>query len=141
MDNRINQKLEEKQFLALFRKSYEDFPKGKIYASESPDFIVKLGKKKSIGIEITRFILSSKVVHQQFIDNLNEIIDKKNEKFLLYQKKVCNNYWLIIFVEDLRKFVNFSIQNIIEKLDFNSNFDKIFLFDMQSSKTYFLKDE
>lgn len=37
-----------------FRESYTDFPKGKIMASESPDFVIRLKNKHLLGIELTR---------------------------------------------------------------------------------------
>ncbi len=37
-----------------FRERNPDFPKGKLMASESPDFILKLKTKNRIGIELTR---------------------------------------------------------------------------------------
>ncbi len=38
----------------FFRECYVDFPKGRIVASESPDFVVKMKNAKSLGIELTR---------------------------------------------------------------------------------------
>lgn len=37
-----------------FRDCYPDFPKGKISAGESPDFVVKQKNRKKLGIELTR---------------------------------------------------------------------------------------
>jgi hypothetical protein len=37
-----------------FKDSYPDFPEGKVEPSESPDFIVTLKNKYSLGIELTR---------------------------------------------------------------------------------------
>lgn len=37
-----------------FRRCYTEFPKGGIVASESPDFLVKLKSKNTLGIELTR---------------------------------------------------------------------------------------
>jgi len=40
--------------LNYFRECYNDFPKGRIVPSESPDFIVRSKLRKNIGIELTR---------------------------------------------------------------------------------------
>ncbi|HSM46662.1 MAG TPA: hypothetical protein VK872_02515 [Draconibacterium sp.] len=37
-----------------FRECYDDFPKGKLASSESPDFIVKMRSRRELGIELTR---------------------------------------------------------------------------------------
>jgi hypothetical protein len=37
-----------------FREYYHDFPKGKLASSESPDFIVKMRSRRTLGIELTR---------------------------------------------------------------------------------------
>ncbi len=43
-----------------FRESYNDFPKGILKPSESPDFIVKLRDRQKLGIELTRLDPASK---------------------------------------------------------------------------------
>ena len=37
-----------------FRVCYKDFPKGQLYPSESPDFILTMKTRHEIGIELTR---------------------------------------------------------------------------------------
>jgi hypothetical protein len=37
-----------------FRECYDNFPKGKLSPSESPDFIVKMRNRRELGIELTR---------------------------------------------------------------------------------------
>ena len=46
----------DKEWLVLqyFREKYAGFPKGRLLKSESPDFIVRQGRKRGIGIEMTR---------------------------------------------------------------------------------------
>ena len=52
----MNQNKKQLEILLLdyFRESYEDFPKGNIVPSESPDFIVSLKNHHLLGIELTR---------------------------------------------------------------------------------------
>jgi hypothetical protein len=45
---------EEQAILNYFRETYEEFPKGKLLKSESPDFILRVNRKKTIGIELTK---------------------------------------------------------------------------------------
>lgn len=70
-------KQEERIILEYFTRAVSDFPKGKIHASESPDFIVASGPKKRIGIEITRLTNSFDVnsEHKNIqVDNLEKDI-------------------------------------------------------------------
>jgi hypothetical protein len=41
-----DKKQQEREVLDAFRKHYDDFPKGKMRASESPDFIIIASRKK-----------------------------------------------------------------------------------------------
>jgi hypothetical protein len=43
-----------------FRLCYDDFPKGRLVPSESPDFIVKMRSQRELGIELTRLNPASK---------------------------------------------------------------------------------
>lgn len=49
-----DKKQTEALFMDFFRTIYPEFPKGKLIPSESPDFIVKINNRKSIGMELTR---------------------------------------------------------------------------------------
>lgn len=40
--------------MEYFRRSFAEFPKGKLLLSESPDFVLQTNHKSSIGIELTR---------------------------------------------------------------------------------------
>lgn len=40
--------------IQYFREIYDDFPKGQVNPSESPDFIVKMKNQHELGIELTR---------------------------------------------------------------------------------------
>lgn len=45
-----------------FRVCYEDFPKGQLNLSESPDFIIKMKNRHEIGIELTRLNPASRII-------------------------------------------------------------------------------
>jgi len=70
---RMEQKKQIERLLAEgFRNYYPDFPKGKLAASESPDFILRTKSNHYLGIELTR-------LHPEFSGNLSEE-DKKRKK-------------------------------------------------------------
>ena len=48
-----------------FRVCYEDFPKGQLSPSESPDFILKMKNRYEIGIELTRLNPASRNIPDQ----------------------------------------------------------------------------
>lgn len=53
-----------------FRDCYSDFPKGKVVASESPDFVVKMKNKHKLGIELTRLNPASAVAKTEGVQAL-----------------------------------------------------------------------
>ncbi|WP_347838703.1 hypothetical protein [uncultured Draconibacterium sp.] len=89
-----------------FRKCYSDFPKGRITASESPDFLVKLKNKQRIGIELTRLNPANAVeisaadkakntFHEELVDSMREHFEFGNDrklfvKFLFNQHNGIN---------------------------------------------------
>jgi len=130
----VNQKEEEKLVMQYFRKSWNDFPKGKLVVSESPDFILRINPKKSIGIELTRLPESN-----SFTESLIEILEKKEQKLRLYMGQGFIEIWLIIYADDLTKISKYNFRNKISNLQFSSSFDKVFLFDLFEKKTHSVK--
>lgn len=45
-----------------FRACFDDFPKGKLSPSESPDFVIKMKNRREIGIELTRLNPASRII-------------------------------------------------------------------------------
>ncbi len=247
MDNLELKKIEEKQYLKHFILECQNFPTGKIIETESPDFIIKLNKKNSIGLEMTKLYFSednknhkpnhhfntienkiieksknkyfeknklnisahfnlsdienfstnnnntnnlsdkicniisenlknknfnkffqikisdkklpkeiksitlvrhpddklsfwrccdNKIDQKNFIENIEDVLNKKEEKFELYQKRMNDSYWLVIVAECIKCSTNFSINNILEKWHFNSSFNKVYLFSLFDQKIY-----
>ncbi len=68
-----------------FRDCYPDFPKGKIVASESPDFVVKMKNRHKLGIELTRLnpanAVAKTVEVQALIDFREELVEDMKELF------------------------------------------------------------
>ena len=68
-----------------FKDCYPDFPKGKVVAFESPDFVVKMKNKHKIGIELTRLNPASAAIKteaDQFRINFrDELVEAMKELF------------------------------------------------------------
>ncbi len=79
-----------------FRNCYEDFPKGQITPSESPDFIIKMKNQHELGIELTRLnpVIKSisdenQLVQIQIRDELiglSRVLFEQNSDFRLFVK-------------------------------------------------------
>lgn len=70
-----------------FRKRFDDFPKGKIIPSESPDFIVSFKNRHKLGIELTRLnpgnaaipdaqLIYKNKVRESFIELVRNLVEK-----------------------------------------------------------------
>jgi len=123
-------KLEEKLVIDLFRKYYPDFPKGKLYKSESPDFILKTSPKRSVGLELTKCIIDPLSDTIEYVGHLEKIIEKKEAKIPLYQKKKLNELWLIITTDSMEKDEFNQLKDKVSMHEFRSGFGKVFLFEI-----------
>ncbi|QIA09582.1 hypothetical protein [Draconibacterium halophilum] len=76
-----------------FRDQYPDFPKGKVVASESPDFVIKMKNKHKLGIELTRLNpasaltktiqeLTSIIFREELVKSMQELFAAGSEKKL-----------------------------------------------------------
>lgn len=235
----------EHLLIHYFRECYDAFPKGKLIASESPDFILKMKARFNLGIELTRLnpsnartplskelerdklrdeiidraknifnqsspenffvkvLFSDKVkinpesgivlsvqltnlirnavafknsnsyfresisgsslpkgvdeilivnapglktsvwersnnlgISENVTEDIQQAIQKKNEKLKLYQKQQLNNYWLIVTTDRLRGTKNYNIQNQIMNHTFQSQFGQVFLFDLMKANIF-----
>lgn len=138
-----DKKIHEHQVLQIFRNLVRDFPKGKVVQTESPDFLVRLNRKKVIGIELTE-------LHgQTFYDNLGyyntpellyqnieHTILAKEEKIYLYQKVEPVELWLLIHLRSFQDQLNFHYRNKLNNWDFNSSFDRIFLLEEKNRELH-----
>ena len=128
----MNQQEEEVFILYYFRKYFDDFPKGKIVKSESPDFILKVSPKKSIGIELTRLDNNS----GSLIEKIEATLRNKSDKIRLYQQKKFDAIWLIIYTEFIKESKSYNIPNKMNNWIFNTKFDKVFLFDLFENRIF-----
>ena len=128
----MNQKEEENFVIQYFREIYFDFPNGKLMQSESPDFILKNSPKKLMGIELTRLNPNASSLKEK----IEATLQNKSEKIRLYQQKKLNAVWLIIHVDFIEESKSYNIQNKMNNWIFNTEFDKVFLFDLFKKSIY-----
>lgn len=70
-----------------------------------------------------------KAMQDRVVENIQSIIDKKQEKLKLYHNFNTKSQWLVITSNSLFCSIGFNIKNLMMKTAFESNFDKIILFD------------
>ncbi len=141
-----NKKIKERIILDTFIKLFDEMPRGKFIAGESPDFLLRLKPRKAIGIELTGLIGHDFVNHadklinpKNIIPHLEDTIRKKEEKIYLYRKNRLVELWLLIHLETLIHMNNFHLGHKLEKLHFASGFDRIFLLESNKGKLYELQ--
>jgi hypothetical protein len=139
----MNQRDEEILILELFRNNYAEFPKGKLVKSESPDFILKINPKKSIGIEITRLHDDSLPKNNPGFPvpaltpkNIESTINNKEDKLSLYQKKKISECWLIIATDYFQLPDGNTHSTLIEKWEFSTGYKKVFIVDLFDHKIH-----
>jgi len=151
--NQSIQIIEEEYIIELFRNEYNNFPKGKLIKTESPDFILKESPKKAIGIELTKLHgptfkkekthFTSKLHGYQPPEftkkNIEYTISSKDEKLPIYKKKMLSQIWLLITADLNESPVTFNLTNKLENWNFFSGFHKVFLFELKSRKVFELK--
>lgn len=83
----------------FFRSAYPDFPKGKLKASESPDFVLDIASRKKIGIELTRLYFDD------FYNGENEVSDNIGKEIV---NKACEFFEM---ASSLKLFVKVSFSD------------------------------
>jgi hypothetical protein len=117
-----------------FRTCYEDFPKGQLSPSESPDFIVKMKNRHKLGIELTRLNPVSRIipdenqlkqiqVREQIIGLSRDLFEQSSSlklfvKFLFSEEKLIS--------EERQMSVAVQTVNLIRKAIRNKNGDSFF---------------
>lgn len=132
----------ERAILDRFRHGYKEFPKGKLIKSESPDFILKISPKKSIGIELTAMPALSYRSDADPIDGfwgtIISCVRKKEEKLTVYRKRWANEYWLVVYADS----TEFRVKTISKwnmAFELETGFDRIFLLDLFEGKVWDFK--
>ena len=131
-----DKKKEEIIILELFRDQYENFPKGKLIPGESPDFILSLGPKKKIGLELTRLHQQSPGEDPLSFENISACLQQKEDKLILYRRKNLQEYWLILTILDPAYKTRYNLYNKLIVWGFYTSYDEIFLFNALSGEVF-----
>ena len=131
-------KIEERRILGLFRQCFEDFPKGALKAAESPDFILHVGPRKKIGLEITRLQMESPG-ESLSMEAIEKCLKAKEEKLPLYRRKRLQEYWLILVLHDPGHLPAYNLKNKLSVWRFESGFNRVFLFEPAGGRIYSLR--
>ena len=137
------QKEQEYRTFSIFRDLFPDFPKGKIIQNESPDFLIKLNRRTSIGIELTELRGQNFYDQQGHYANPENIksqientIRAKEEKIYLYQKHKTSELWLLIHIDSFENKINFDLKNKIDRWNFEAEFSRVFLLEIHQKKLF-----
>ncbi len=97
--NDDHKKAGEREYLDRFFRLLDERPAGKLIPAESPDFILKTGRKKSIGIELT-WLIPEPGNHEKHLSRelIAGCIARKDSKLSLYRKKRIDHFWLLILL-------------------------------------------
>ncbi|MGW8316495.1 MAG: hypothetical protein ACWGNV_12905 [Bacteroidales bacterium] len=146
MDSR-GQKAMERRALDELIRLYPAFPRGKIRMSESPDFIVRTGRKQKTGIELTRLTRSEEMLFspgERFypafsLEAIRQLIVMKETKIGLYMKKRLDQIWLVILVEDFDLPSTFNIHNHLDHWTVETSFQAVLILHRAFQKVYEIK--
>jgi hypothetical protein len=140
----MKQKEEERLIIDYFRKSYPEFPRGKLKKSESPDFVLHQNHHGAIGIEITRLHAAGIPknnpgfsVAEFTRENIEASIKRKEVKLPIYRKKKIDIFWLIITTDYIPNSGSVNRKDFLH-WQLTSGFHKIFLFDLFEKKIYII---
>lgn len=75
-------------------------------------------------------------VSTDVVDDIRQAIKKKDEKLSIYHKKQLNLYWLLIISDRLRGVKEFNLPQQIDRQEFHSSFQRVFLFDLMKPEIY-----
>jgi hypothetical protein len=75
-------------------------------------------------------------VSKNVVADIREAIQKKDKKLMLYQKQRLNYYWLLITTDRLRGVKSYNLPNKILNHNFQSRFQRVFLFDLIKSNIF-----
>jgi hypothetical protein len=135
---RAAKKDEERVIVKYFLDKYPDLPKGRLIDHESPDFILKISRKQSLGIELTQIHLPKGALHKpsDLFDQIAQLLKKKGKLLPSYRAPGIRQVWLLIFAEDIQLPSSMDMQTKLSKVGFESAFDRTFLFDLFSGEIW-----
>jgi len=113
----------ERVVVEQFRDTYTEFPKGKLVSSESPDFVIRISPRYSIGIELVSLSYSDA---PRSHEDIKHVLELKQEKLPLYRKKRLDIYWLLIYT-DTPGHISSPELNKVQDTRYQSEFHKVYL--------------
>lgn len=137
-------KQEERAALELLAGMDPLFPRGRIRAGESPDFIVWTGRREKTGIEVTRltrpdsaaFVDSGHFTPRLTRELLEERIRAKETRLPLYRQKKLARIWLLILASGFSNSRAFNVSNQLDAWELQSDFDRVILLDQSVERLY-----
>ncbi len=141
LEKMLEQKEQEYRTFNLFRDLLPNFPNGRIVQNESPDFLVRMNARKTIGIELTElrgqdfYDRQGQYSHPEAIkEQIETTIRAKEDKIYLYQKSKPYQLWLLIHLESFNNKIRYNFKDKIERWSFSAAFDRVFLLEIQTQK-------
>jgi hypothetical protein len=123
--------------IRYFRAHFPGFPKGRLSKAESPDFILRTGPKKLIGIEITQIhpavpnlSYSGHLETQWAVKQVINTIAAKQEKLTLYRAGKFTEIWLIIHADYAEEGATDRLDAIYPLGQPGQGFNRVFLFNL-----------
>lgn len=136
-NHRNNHKPQERAIVDNFRNHYPEFPQGVLIDFESPDFVLKRKKGARVGIELTSIKpIEGNGTTGRIVQSLADIIEKKNEKSILYRKHRFVELWLIIAIDYLDWPQSEPAHEFLSRHGISTHFRKVFLYDLFHSQVY-----
>ena len=117
-----------------FRNYYEDFPKGQLIPSESPDFILKMKNQHELGIELTRLNAVNKstfddnqlaqILVRDNIIGLSRDLFEQNSDFKLFVKFLFSEDKIIL--KEKQILIAVQTANLVRQVVKNKSSDSFF---------------
>lgn len=73
---------------------------------------------------------------ENFLESIKQAISLKNEKLEIYRTDRLDEYWLLIEAECLNCASPFKLDDLIDRWEFESGFNKVFLFELFERKIH-----
>ena len=137
----MNNKKTSDEWLVMnyFIEKYEGFPAGKLVKHESPDFLLKVNRHNTIGIELTQLGVHSTIGRETtdvLTEALQHTLEKKQQKIPLYNKLWLIEKWLIVYTDKLALPVGAKMEKLFGRLTVSSGFNRTYLFDLFTGKIF-----
>ncbi len=136
----------ERGYLEQLSGVYDQVPKGRVISSESPDFILRTGRKRRMGLEFTRMTRHDEAPDpggyfqpELSKEALTKVIRIKEQKLHLYRRKKLVQIWLVIVVDSFDIPDSFNIFNQITGWKIETDFDAVLLLDRSKDRVYEVK--